>query len=109
MQELEKDEVNEMSWEDTIRKGLTPEDYREMDARDAMNAPSHAKEMDRIIKKVQDDLKEVKNFITAFHNHTGSDDWEYDLQPSLRAFDNLKKELEEEIKEYYERQNYQGE
>ena len=31
-----------MSWEDTIRKGRTPEDYREMDARDAMNESSHA-------------------------------------------------------------------
>ena len=97
-----------MNWEDTIRKNLRPEDYREMDARDAMNASSHVKEMDRIIKQVQGDLVSVKNFITSFHNHTGPDDWEYDMKPSLRAFDKLKRELEEEIKEYYERLNYQG-
>ena len=97
-----------MNWEDTIRKDLRPEDYREMDARDAMNAPSHAKSTEKLIKKVQQDLQEVKNFITAFHNHTDGEDWEYDMQPSLKAFDNLKEELEKEIKEHYERQNYQG-
>ena len=97
-----------MTWEDTIRKGRTPEDEREASARDAMNAPSHAKYIDKIIKQVQGDLVRVKNFITAFHNHTDGEDWEYDMQPSVKAFDNLKEELEKEIKEYYEQINYQG-
>jgi len=77
-----------------------------MDARDAMNAPSHAKYIDKIIKKVRQDLQEVKNFITGFHNHTDGEDWEYDMQPSVKAFDNLNEELEKEIEEYYERLNY---
>ena len=97
-----------MSWENTIRKDLRPEDYREMDARDAMNAPSHAKYIDKIIKQVQGDLARVKSFITAFHNHQDGEDWKYDMQPSIKAFDNLKEELEKEIEEYYERLNYQG-
>ena len=97
-----------MSWKNTIRKDLRPEDYREMDARDAMNASSYAKSTEKLIKKVKQDLQEVKNFITAFHNHTGPDDWEYDMQPSLKAFDNLTRELEKEIEEYYEQLNYQG-
>jgi len=100
--------VIKMSWEDTIRKDLTSEDYREMDARDAMNASSHAKYMDKIIKKVQGDLVMVKDFITSFHNHQQAEDWEYDMQPSIKAFDDLKRELEKEIEEYYERINYQG-
>jgi len=97
-----------MSWENTIRKDLRPEDYREMDARDAMNASSYHKHIDKIIKKVRQDLQEVKNFITGFHNHTDGEDWEYDEAPSLKAFDNLTRELEKEIEEYYEQLNYQG-
>ena len=91
-----------------IRKDLRPEDYRERDARDAMMESSRIKEIDRRIKKVKQDLQEVKNFITGFHNHTDGEDWEYDEAPSLKAFDNLKEELEKEIEEYYEHLNYQG-
>ena len=98
-----------MSWKNTIRKDLRPEDYRERDARDKSMEASRRREVDRRIEKVQEDLKEVRNFISFFHNHTQAEDWEYDLAPSLKSIDEFKKHLEEEIKEYYERQNYQGE
>ena len=97
-----------MSWEDTIRKGRTPEDYREMDARDAMNASSHARYIDKRIKQVQEDLVRIKDFIYAFSNIPDERDWEESMEPSVKAFDNLNEELEKGIKEYYERMNYQG-
>ena len=38
-----------MSWKNTIRKDLRPEDYRERDARDAMMESSRIKDIDRRI------------------------------------------------------------
>tara|TARA_R100001594_G_C3917142_1_gene234815 strand:- start:166 stop:462 length:297 start_codon:yes stop_codon:yes gene_type:complete len=97
-----------MSWEDTIRKGRTPEDYREMDARDAMNESSHARYIDKRIKQVQEDLVKIKDFIFTFYNIPDDEYWKQSMEPSVKAFDNLNEELERQIKEYHERMNYQG-